>query len=169
MTGQISDAGTTSVAPLTIEGNWNFNYEYFAGESASRFFAELREGRIVGTVCPSCERTLIPARGHCDVCYVATQEWREVANEGTLETFTILATKFDKLPDPPAIIGYVTLDGASTAILNYVHGVPLDDLDVAGALLLEQPRVRAVFKDKPEGRITDFHFELVPTEDGGEA
>ena len=27
---------------LTIPGNWNFDYRYFAGETASRFFAEVR-------------------------------------------------------------------------------------------------------------------------------
>ncbi|MFT3874137.1 MAG: OB-fold domain-containing protein [Nocardioides sp.] len=159
-------SASPDVEPLTIEGHWNFKYEYFAGETASRFFAELRNGRIMATVCPSCERVLVPARGHCDVCYVSAEGWREVATEGTLESFTILATKFDELPDPPVVIGYVTLDGASTAVLNFVRGVDLGDLDAAGAALLAQPRVRVVFKDQPEGRITDFHFEV---EEGGQA
>jgi len=167
MSAEPSDAATTSIEPLTINGNWNFDYRYFAGEAASRFFAELRNGRIMGTVCPSCERTLIPARGFCDVCFVEANTWREVATEGTLESFTILATKFAGLPDPPAVIGYVTLDGANTALLNFVHGVPLDDLDVAGKLLLGQPRVRVRFKGEPEGRITDFHFELIDSPEEG--
>lgn len=148
------------VEQLKLPGHWDFRYEYYAGEAASRFFAELGHGRIMGTLCPQCQRTLVPARGFCDVCYVETTEWREVGSAGRLETFTILASKFHGLPDPPVIIGYVTLDGANTALLNYVEGVPLDDIDAAGQRLLTQPRVRVRFHERPEGRITDFHFEV---------
>lgn len=152
--------GSEQVEQLKLPGHWDFRYEYYAGEAASRFFAELGHGRIMGTLCPQCQRTLVPARGFCDVCYVETTEWREVGSAGRLETFTILASKFHGLPDPPVIIGYVTLDGANTALLNYVEGVPLDDLDAAGQRLLTQPRVRVRFHQRPEGRITDFHFEV---------
>lgn len=148
------------VPPLKIAGRWDFGYEYYAGKAASRFFAELRNGRIMGTVCPQCARTLVPARAFCDVCYVESAEWREVGTTGRLETFTILATKFAGLPDPPAVIGYVTLDGANTALLNFIQGVRLDDLDIASAQLLTQPRVRVRFHEQLEGRITDFHFEV---------
>jgi uncharacterized protein len=154
------DSRGEKVEPLTVAGHWDFHYRYFAGDAASRFFAELAHRRIMGTVCPTCERTLVPARGFCDACFVATTEWREVGTTGRLETFSILATKFHGLPDPPVVIGYVTLDGASTALLNYVDGVPLDDLDAAGRRLLAQPRVRVLFHDTPVGRITDFHFEV---------
>jgi uncharacterized OB-fold protein len=157
--------GNEQVEPLKVGGHWDFRYEYYAGDAASRFFAELANKRIMGTVCPQCDRTLVPARGFCDACYVATTEWREVGTAGRLESFTILATKFHGLPDPPVIIGYVTLDGANTALLNYVQGVPLDDLDAAAGQLLTQPRVRVRFGDAPAGRITDFHFEV--TDDRG--
>jgi uncharacterized OB-fold protein len=148
------------IQPLKVAGHWDFRYEYSAGESASRFFAELAKKRIMGTVCPQCERLLVPARGFCDVCFVKTDEWREVPPTGRLETFTILATKFDRLPDPPVVIGYVTLDGANSALLNFVHGVRLDDLDAAGKFLMTRPRVAVRFRENPEGRITDFHFEV---------
>ena len=82
----------------------------------------------------------MPARKFCDACFVDTAEWREVALEGTLETFTILTS--------------------SIALLNYVEGVELDDLDEAGAALLPRPRVRVAFDEAPQGRITDFRFVL---------
>ena len=58
------------------------------------------------------------------------------------------------------MVGYVALDGASTAVLNFVTGIDLADPDVAGAALLRRPRVTARFKDACEGRITDFVFTL---------
>lgn len=154
MNGQAMDI----VEPVTIEGRWDFEYRYFAGETASRFFHELANGRIYGRRCPSCGKVLVPARSFCDACYVETGEWVEVGPEGRLDIFTIVATKFPGLPDPPFVIGYVTLDGADTAILNHVGGLDLSDIDAAVARLMPRPRVVTRFADVREGRITDFHF-----------
>jgi len=147
---------------VTIEGKWDFNYTYFAGESASRFFHELRENqRIMGTRCTKCEKLLVPARSYCDVCMAPTDEWAEVGPEGTLETFTIIATAFPGLPPPPIVMAYVTLDGADTALINLVHGLDVTDIEAAAQKLNTLPRVRVKFVDEPKGRITDFHFELI--------
>ncbi|MDR0344234.1 MAG: OB-fold domain-containing protein [Nocardiopsaceae bacterium] len=148
------------VPPLTIAGHWDFRYQYFAGDAASRFFHELGNGRIMGTLCPQCQRVLVPARGFCDACYVSTTDWRQVGDRGRLETFTILASRFPGLPDPPVVIGYVTLAGASTALLNFVLGLDLTDVEAAATRLLAQPAVEVRFRDQREGRITDFFFQL---------
>ena len=153
-------ASGDEVPPLTIDGHWDFRYRYVAGEAASRFFHELGAGRIVGSLCPTCQRLLVPARGFCDACFVSTTQWREVGSTGRLETFTILTSTFPSLPDPPVVIGYVTLDGASTALLNFVHGVDLSDVDAAAARLMNLPTVQVRFAEHREGRITDFWFEL---------
>jgi uncharacterized OB-fold protein len=146
---------------VTVEGAWNFQYRYFAGETASRFFAELRDhGRIVGRRCPRCQRVLVPARSYCDRCFVATTDWVPVGMDGTVETFTVLTAAFPGLPEPPLAIAYVTLDGAGTALLNFVEGLDLTDLDAAAARLLDRPRVEVVFHDDRHGRMTDFHFRL---------
>lgn len=151
----------TQTEPITIEGNWNFDYRYFAGETASRFFAEIKDNaRIMGTRSPKSGKVLVPARSFCDADYVATTEWVATGPGGVLEVFTIVGTKFPGLPDPPFIIGYVTLDGADTAIANHVSGIDLTDMDRAAEFLMKRPRVRAVFADDRKGRITDFHFEL---------
>lgn len=146
---------------ITIPTIWDFAYSYFAGETASRFFNTLRdEGRILGTKCPDCQRVLVPARSYCDACFVTADEWVEVGSEGVLEIFTIVGTQFPGLPPPPFVMGYITIDGADTALLNNVSGVDLTDIDAASERLLKRPRVRVRFKEKREGRITDFHFEL---------
>jgi uncharacterized protein len=149
-----------TVPAITIKGHWDFDYTYFAGSAASRFFAELRNRRIVGSLCPQCQRVLVPARKFCDACFVVTTEWREVSLDGVLETFTILTSSIPGSPEAPFVVGYVTLDGASSALLNFVEGVDLTDLDAAGDSLLHKPRVHVVFADSPQGRITDFRFAL---------
>ncbi|MCW2757141.1 MAG: hypothetical protein JWO46_887 [Nocardioidaceae bacterium] len=159
MTTEVTDV--TDVEPVEIPGQWGFNYTYFAGDAASRFFAELRENkRVMGTRCPRCERVLVPARSFCDACFERTTEWVPVANVGTLETFTIITAAFPGLPEPPVVLAYVTLDGADTALVNVVTGVDCSDIDAAAAILAQQPRVRLSFTDQPKGRITDFTFVL---------
>jgi uncharacterized OB-fold protein len=151
----------TETELITIPGRWDFEYRYFAGATASRFFAEIRDRRrIMGTRCAKSGRVLVPARTFSDAEYELTTDWVETGPAGVLEVFTIVGTKFPGLPDPPFVLGYVTLDGADTAILNYIAGVDLTDLDAAARILMTRPRVTAVFKEKREGRITDFHFEV---------
>ena len=146
---------------VTIEGKWDFNYTYFAGESASRFFHELRENqRIMGTRCTKCEKLLVPARSYCDVCMAPTDEWAEVGPEGTLETFTIIATAFPGLPPPPIVMAYVTLDGADTALGGYFQGVDLTDPAAAAEKLKIGTRVTTKFAEERKGEMLDFWFEL---------
>lgn len=151
---------------ITIPGRWAFDYNYFAGEAASRFFNELgQHRRIMGTRCPHCKRVLVPARGFCDTCMEKTDEWVEVGPQGTLETFTIITTAFPGLPKPPIIMAYVTLDGADTALINLVTGLNLRldpaEIEAAAKRLNKLPRVVTKFIEKPAGRITDFSFELL--------
>ena len=147
---------------ITIPGRWNFEYTYFAGESASRFFRELVDNRrIMGTQCPACKRVLVPARAFCDACMERTTDWVEVGPEGTLETFTIITTAFPGLPKPPIVMAYVTLDGADTALINLVHGEDLTDIErCRRSASIRYRALRVKFIDDPKGRITDFSFEL---------
>lgn len=147
---------------ITIPGKWDFDYKYFAGAAASRFFAEIRDNqRIMGTRCAQSGRVLVPARSFSDAEFEPTIEWVETGPGGVLEVFTIVGTKFPGLPDPPFVLGYVTPDGADTAILNHIRGVDLSDLDEAARIMMARPRVIAVFNEHREGRITDFHFRIV--------
>jgi uncharacterized OB-fold protein len=151
----------TGTGLVTVDGAWNFTYRYFAGETASRFFADLRDHRrITGRRCPRCERVLVPARSWCDRCFEATTDWVAVGTEGVVETFTVLTAAFPGMPEPPLAIAYVTLDGAGTALLNFVEGLDLTDLDAAAAVLLDRPRAEVVFHDERSGRMTDFHFRV---------
>ena len=147
---------------VTVPGTWDFEYRYFAGETASEFFGRLREGEIVGRRCPECRRVLVPARSYCDRCFVETTDWVPVGTEGTVETFTVLTATFPGMPEPPLAIAYVTLDGAGTAVLNFVEGLDLTDLDATAAVMLRRPRAQVVFHDHRKGRMTDFHFRLAP-------
>ena len=88
--------------------------------------------------------------------------WIEAGLEGVIEAATIVTAEFENLPTPPYAIAYVRLDGVSTAIINFVRGLDLSNVERAAERLKPGTRVQVQFKDDPEGRITDFHYVLPP-------
>jgi uncharacterized protein len=148
----------------TITETWNLTYHHAAGVTASEFYRRLELGEIAGRRCPACKRVLLPPRSFCDRDFVDTGEWITVGPRGVIEAFTIVYQKFEALPDPPYAIGYVTLKGADTALLNYLRGVDLGSVDIGTAARCFAPGtpVRSVFAPVADrrGRITDFWFEL---------
>lgn len=151
----------TAAEPLVIPAEWHVRYNYPAGETATRFFAALREKRILATRCSASGVSYLPPRAYCERSFQPCDSWIEAGHEGTVEAATIVSAAFENLPPPPYAIAYVRLDGVDTALLNFVRGIDLADLPAAAARLQPGARVRVVFKDAPEGRITDFHYEVL--------
>lgn len=146
---------------LTIPGRWDISYEYAAGATASEFLRRLRdEQKICGVRCPGCARVILPPRGFCERCFVKTEDWVEVGTAGRIESFTISTEPFQGLPDPPYAIAYVTLDGASTAMVNFVREIDLSDIHGAAERLAVGTRVEVKWKNARQGRITDFYYVL---------
>ncbi|HXG30500.1 MAG TPA: Zn-ribbon domain-containing OB-fold protein [Thermodesulfobacteriota bacterium] len=145
---------------IFIPQSWDIKFNHAAGKTGSAFFKAIMERKeILGKRCPMCKRVLLPPRSFCERCFVETAEWVSVGKEGTIMTFTIVYEKFEGLPDPPYAVAYVLLDGAGTAMANFIRGVDLSDLDRALRQIGIGTRVRAVFKRKRKGRITDFWYE----------
>ena len=147
---------------IFIPQRWDIKYNHAAGETGSTFFNAIKERKeIIGKKCPKCKRVLLPPRSFCERCFVETTEWVNVGKEGRIEAFTIVYERFEGLPDPPYAIAYVLLDGASTAMANFVKGVDLSDIKEALKRVKIGARVRVAFKKRREGRITDFWYELI--------
>jgi uncharacterized OB-fold protein len=94
---------------------------------------------------------------------VPTEDWVDVASVGVIEMMTIVYEGFKGLPDPPYAIAYVTLDGASTALLGYVRGLDLTDVSAATSALAIGTRVVVHFEEQPTGLVTDYWFEPTPS------
>jgi len=145
----------------TIQEKWDITYEHALGETAEHFYRMLvSEEKLLGKRCPKCGRVLVAPRSYCDRCFVDTTDWVEVGKEGRVEAFTVVFQKFKGLPDPPYCIAYVLLDGADTAILNYVRNVDWTPENVPQNIKVGD-RVKVVFKEQKEGKITDFWFEKI--------
>lgn len=144
-----------------ITQKWELTYEHAAGETATYFFEQLKNRQaILGKRCPGCQRVLLPPRAFCDRCFVTTAEWVEVGKKGTIESFTFVFQKFKGSPDPPYALAYVTLAGADCSLVNRLRNVDFSDLQQALKFVHVGANVKVVFADRPQGRITDFWFEL---------
>jgi uncharacterized protein len=145
---------------LVLPEDWHLHYDYVAGPVTSRFLRGLEEGRIEGTRSPAADLVYVPPRAYCERTFEPLDEWVEVGPEGVIETATIVASKFEGYRDPPFALAFVRLDGADTSLVNFVE-MEIGDVAEAMTRLAPGTRVRAVFKDERQARITDFSYELV--------
>lgn len=143
---------------MVIPGEWHVTYQYSVGKVAAHFFAALKERKILAAHCSKSGKAYLPPRAYCESSFEPCDGWVEAGHEGTIEAATIVTAAFENLPPPPYAIAFVRLDGVSTALVNFVRGEDLGDVPAAAARLKPGTRVRVVFKDVPEGRITDFHY-----------
>jgi len=148
---------TASEQPFEVRDSIVNDYLYSYG-GISRFFREIVENRqIMGTRCPTCAKVWCPPRTHCSDCYVATT-WIPLSGEGVVRSaincyYVPTNYSLHKYLHMPYVLALVQLDGADTCLHSVVHV----DEPVLGSVKPGM-RVRAVFREQREGRLTDFYF-----------
>lgn len=139
------------------------DYEHAYGAYYGTLFDGLATSRrIQGSRCPSCTKVLVPPREYCDVCFVRTGEWVDVADTGVIKAFSIIHLEFvGQVREPPYVYAEIVLDGASTRLIHTVGGIEVDE--AMERLVPGKTRVRAVWKDgEPVGSLEDIlHFEPI--------
>lgn len=141
-----------------ITDHVTLRYDYSLGEVAGQFMAGLKEGRILATHCSKSGLTYLPPRSYCERTFETCDSWIEAGLEGVIEASTIVVRGFEGKRKLPVAIAFVRLDGTDSAIANYVDGLDLSDYAAAMNKLAPGKRVRVVFAQGREGRITDFSF-----------
>ncbi|MBI2267725.1 MAG: Zn-ribbon domain-containing OB-fold protein [Armatimonadetes bacterium] len=141
---------------VTVSGAPNAQYGWDAGVAIGRFLHELKEGRLIGTFCRSCNRIMVPPRMFCEWCFRNTDEWAPLKDTGVVNTFSLCYVTWDmkrlKEPEMPAVI---EIDGASPGmgIMHLLGEVDPKKVQIG-------MKVRAVWKpaDEREGAITDIKY-----------
>ncbi|MEV4738819.1 OB-fold domain-containing protein [Streptomyces sp. NPDC049555] len=141
--GAFPDPVTTITAPARLA------YTYSPGRAQSRHLQALAAHRILGERCPACRKVVVPPRGACPTCGVATTEAVEVGPRGTVTTFCVVNIKAKNLPvDVPYVYAHIALDGADLALHGRIAGIPCDEVRMG-------LRVEAVWNG--EGRHPDHY------------
>ncbi len=122
---------------------------YSAGTVGSHFLTELRDKKIfLGMKCEKCNVVYVPPRSTCKYCFAKMDDsWVEVADKGTLLTYTVnFAPTAAQPAESPIIYGIVQLDGATTGFVHMLGEVDLEDLRIG-------MRLQAVFKPERDASI----------------
>ena len=110
--------------PLRLKQRVTLRYRFAAGRYASRFFAGLREGRVLASL-DGGGRALLPPRPVSGLDDAPTTGWAEVGPTATLAGFTVVYVPFidpmtgEQRPVPYGF-GLVRFDGATTNIYHLV-------------------------------------------------
>ncbi len=143
--------------PVVVHQDLKVPYRYSMGPVSSRFFIEIRDNqKIMGIRCPQCDVVFVPPRATCGRCFSQLQEWVEVGNQGTLETYTQVRYSTPVQPAAaPFYYGVIKPDGADTGLAHMIG-------DLKGKEPRIGMRVQAVFREDREGNILDIlHFKPV--------
>jgi uncharacterized OB-fold protein len=140
-------------APLAWQGELPVINRYTYGLAGEKFFRTIKdEAKIMGTHCPTCDHTYVPAAAFCERCLGKLDEWVDVGTIGEIVTYTILHVGLDGSPlEKPAIIAFIRLgDGG---IIHYLGEIEPSQVEIG--LLVE-----AVFKPKSKrtGSILDIKY-----------
>lgn len=164
----LSDAEFMKTVP-TVEWTPRLEYGWDAGAAIGRFLAGLKDGKIYGVRCRQCGRTVTPPRAFCELDFKPMDEWVELPDTGTINTFSVCYVTWDMKPlRKPQVPAVIEFDGTSPRVgfLHLVGGFSGTTVQAVRRQVHVGMPVRAVWK-KPrdrEGAITDIlHFEPVKT------
>ena len=129
-------------------------YRYAAGEHASRFLSELREGRLLAGKCRHCGLVLVPPRPVCAGCRHPEHDDVFVGPHGTLVGWTVLTFPFldphTGAPRPlPYAYGMIRFEGADNTFQYFVEETDASKLRFG-------MRVEARFAAERQGKLSDL-------------
>jgi len=139
------------VEPMVYESRISVPYNWWAGDTAEKFFIALRdEKKILGTRCEQCSKVYVPPRKGCPQCFTGRANWVEVSDKGELISFTVARRQLAALPRKvPLYFGLVKLDGADTGLLHFIGDVSSGEIAIGMS-------VRARFAENRQGTIHDI-------------
>lgn len=142
--------------------NWNVDFEVNLGDLYGEFFEALEDKRLLARECPDCGKTFLPPQPHCDECFIETEGWKEMEQEGTLVSYTVTHFKFLNMPEPPYVTGVVSINGSDTSMLHFVEPAEAETAEAMADELNRGDRVVPVWADERTGDIQDIsHFQVV--------
>lgn len=141
---------------LSVLDEMNGQYAWDTGIGIGSYLGGLKEGKLLGSHCPTCRRVVIPPRTVCEWCFKPMDSYVELEDTGTVNTFSLCYVTWDvrriEEPELPAVI---EIDGASPGcgIMHMLGEVAPEDISIG-------MRVQAVWKppEEREGAITDILY-----------
>ena len=119
-------------------------YEYTASGAHAEFLHEIGQGRLVGQRCSGCGKVYCPPSGACARCGVATSQWVDVADRGTVTTFCIVRVPSENIEVKlPYCAANILLDGSDLPFIGLLQ-------ECEAAEVRAGMRVEAVWRPRAE-------------------
>ncbi len=166
----LTDHALTAGEVLVSMWRVKSDYRWDTGVAMGTYLDGLKQGKILGIRCSRCQRTLVPPRAFCELCFRPLDDWVELSDTGKINTYSVSFVNWDasrrRTPEVPAV---VEIDGASPGMgILHLIGEAGDSLEgIASRLYLGAP-VQAVWKpaEEREGAITDIRYFRLVSDNG---
>jgi len=138
------------------------NFAWDTGAAVGIYLAGFKAGKIMGTICSTCRKIVVPPRTVCEWCFRPMDEVVELPDTGIINTYSLCYVTWDvRRITEPEIPAVIQLDGTSTlesgptmgAIMHMLGEVDPEKIEIG-------MRVQAVWKtpEDREGSITDILY-----------
>lgn len=138
-----------------IKENINVPYKWAYGQALSHFFTELKENKkLWGLKSSQTGKVYCPPKIYDGVTFSDCDEWVELSDVATLQSFSTVHMSFPGQPkEPPYVIAWVIPDGAHTTIYHILNVEDEEGLEVG-------MKVKAVWRPDNEriGTIYDIAY-----------
>jgi len=130
------DPSLKSNRPLTITYN-------FPISKTSKFWNELKKGKVFATRCKNCGRLHFPPVADCGTCGSSEMEWTKLTGKGQIVTFTQVIVKPASFSqEPPYIVAVAELiEGVK--VLAWLSGIEKENVKIGMKVKLEAKVVSA--------------------------
>jgi len=150
------------VRTRTMPGNWYLaSYRYkFNISHTSHFLKKLKEKKLIGNQCSSCNRVFFPPRLVCGKCLIAPSLWVDLRDTGSVASYAISYIKdpeTGEIEEKPMVL--VRQDGSDTTIIAQLN----PDVDFKDAYVGMPVKVH--WKEERTGGLMDIEYYDVLEDD----
>lgn len=150
---------------LSVTDHPEFEYDWATGVAITKFLAGMKEGKIYGSICDDCEKTMCPPMMFCYECFAPMNDYVELPDTGEVNTFSKAYINTDaSRRDEPEFPAVIDIDGTTRTPSGFMHmlheDIDPDELHIG-------MRVKAEWKPEEEriGDITDIKYFVPVKED----
>lgn len=135
---------------LVILSPYKINYVHSYAED-SKFFLELANGKLMGSICKKCKTKYGTPRSHCMECGSET-EWLELPLVGRVHSWTTCYFGSEEfLNETPFNLVVVEFEGVDTLFLSRLIGAKQEEIYTGMS-------VKANFRQEPKYLVSDVYF-----------
>jgi hypothetical protein len=138
-----------------IEGEIPVKFRYSLGLALEKFLTKIKnEGKLVGSVCNTCNETTVPPRIFCEECYHETDKYVDIKPVGKVYSLTVgYYDRNNKKLTKPEIWAVIKFEGIKGGLVHKLGELTPDKAEIG----LE---VKPVFKEPSErkGSISDILY-----------